>query len=67
MKRLYVLLPTEAWEALVRASSRDLRHPSRQAAYILREALLGVSQVAHHPEEPAASVRGNQGRQELGR
>ena len=67
MKRLFVALSSETWEALVHASTREMRHPSRQAAYILREALLGVSQVAHNPEEPAASARGNQGRQELGR
>jgi len=62
MKRLYVPLPTEAWEALIRASSRDLRHPSRQAAYILRETLLGGSRVAHSPEEPEASSCGTQSR-----
>ncbi|MGC8633894.1 MAG: hypothetical protein ACP5VP_04400 [Candidatus Limnocylindrales bacterium] len=67
MKRLFVALSSETWEALVHASAREMRHPSRQAAYILREALLGVSQVAHHPEEPAASARRNQGRGDLAR
>ncbi len=64
MKRLFVALSSESWEALVRVSSREMRHPSEQAAYILRAALLGGGQMVHSPEEPETSVRRNRGRQE---
>ncbi len=67
MKRLFVALSSESWEALVRVSSREMRHPSEQAAYILREALPGGGHLTHGPEEPEAPVRGKQGRQEPGR
>ncbi len=67
MKRLFVALNTETWEALVRASTLEMRHPSSQATYILREALLGGGHVVQRPQEPEALVRGSQGRQGRGR
>jgi hypothetical protein len=67
MKRLFVALNTEAWEALVHASTREMRHPSSQAAYILREALLGGGHAVQRPPEPEVLGRGNRGRQGPGR
>ena len=63
MKRLFVALSSETWEALVHASTREMRHPSSQAAYILQKALPGGGHVADGPEEPEAPVRRKQGRQ----
>ncbi len=39
MKAIYVVLPTEAFEALRRLAARELRHPRQQAARLILDGL----------------------------
>lgn len=53
MQRIYLVMASDEWAALVRAAGRNCRDPKQEARYLLRRALLG-----EQPPDPPAVVPG---------